>query len=119
MAGPDALAWRQSLAFRKGWPTGVMDFVQLCALAVAFGGLVALSLRARGHHRLRPDDDRLRILLAAVVIVVAYLANAVICGGLSDIFGRYQARVTAPLILVGFMALSSLFSSPSRLSNLR
>ena len=119
MAGPDADRWRASMAWRKAWPTGLMDFIQLSGVALAVGGLVALTLRAGSRHSLRPDDDRLRILQAGAVILIAVTANAVVCGGLSDIFGRYQARVTAPLILIGLMALASLFLAPGRFSNAR
>ena len=105
MVGPDAKVWRASMAYRQAWPISLLDGIETVSLAVGLGGLVLLGAWPRGPGRLRADDERTRILLAGFVIIVALAANAAICGGLSDIYGRYQARVTAPLILIGLIAL--------------
>jgi hypothetical protein len=105
IVGPDAKVWRASLAYRKGWPVVLMDAVELGAVVLALLSLTVLAVRSA---RAAPDDSRLRVLSAGMMTAVLVLANAVVCGGLSDIFGRYQARITAPLIVIGAMALAEL-----------
>ena len=114
MVGPDAKVWRASMAYRQAWPIRVLDGIELAALVLGITGLAALAVRAGAGAKFRPDDERIRILMAGFVIAVIGVANALVCGGLSDIFGRYQARVTAPLILVGLIALSRFASGAAR-----
>jgi len=114
MVGPDAATWRASLAYRRAWPIKVLDQIEAGALALGLAGLAALCVRARIRGGLRPDDERIRVILAGFMIITAVIANAAVCGGLSDIFGRYQARVTAPLILIGLIALTQLGASAAR-----
>jgi hypothetical protein len=108
MVEPQATVWRASMAYRKAWPIPLLDGLEHAAFALGLAGLFALCIRAYAPVRFCPDDERIRVLLAAFLIVTAVVANAVICGGLSGVFGRYQARITAPLILIGLMALSRL-----------
>jgi hypothetical protein len=105
MVEPDAAAWRASLAYRKAWPTGLMNGVEATAFVLGLLALIALALRT---SRSRPDEAQLRVLSAGLMIFALTVINAFVCGGLSDIFGRYQARVAAPLILIGLVALRSL-----------
>jgi hypothetical protein len=114
MVGPDAKVWRASMAYRRAWPVDILNEIELGMFALALAGLVALCIRARAPVAFRPEDERIRVLLAGFVIVAAVAANALICGGLSGIFGRYEARVTAPLILIGLIALSRLGSGTPR-----
>ena len=105
MVGQDAAVWRSSLAYRKRWPTGVMEAIQLLAFFAAAAGLVVAAVSKARPADPAIGDLRGRLLAAGAVITVAVLANAFLCGGLSDIFGRYQARVSGCFILVGLIAL--------------
>jgi hypothetical protein len=105
MVDPDAQAWKRSMAWRRAWPTGLMDQIQFIAFSAGAAGLLALALTrlSAGAGGLRE-----RVLVAGAVVSAALLANALVCGGLADIFGRYQARLSGPLILVGLFAWSAL-----------
>jgi hypothetical protein len=114
MVGPDAKVWRASMAYHKVWPVRLLNGIELGAFVLGLAGVAALCVRARTPVRFRPEDERIRVLLAGFLIIATVTANAAVCGGLSDIFGRYQARVTAPLILIGLIALSRLGSGAPR-----
>lgn len=109
MVGPDAVVWRGSLAYRKAWPVQLLNAIEAGAVVLALAALAALVVQALLSP---PSEARSRVLSAGLMIVVLVTANAFVCGGLSDIFGRYQARVAAPLILIGLIALRSLLTSP-------
>jgi hypothetical protein len=112
MVGPDAAVWRASMAYRKAWPAPLLDAVEVAAFALGLAGLAALAVP--GQRGTAPDETRARLLVAGLMAVVMTLANAVVCGGLSDIFGRYQARVTAPVILIGLTALAAVLARVKR-----
>ena len=104
MVGPDATSWRASMAYRQAWPIQPMNLV-LAWLVIASVVLIAvLAVQTVFNCPAAEDDDRRRLLMAAFVIVAAITANAAICGGLSGVFGRYQSRIVAPLILAGLGA---------------
>ena len=106
MVGPDAVQWRASMAYRKAWPTALLDIVEEAMVLTAALALAALAFRTRAG--VQADAASSAILIAGLVVLAALLGNALICGGLSGIFGRYQARITAPFILVGLAALTQL-----------
>jgi hypothetical protein len=102
--------FQHTLAYRKAWPTD--------ALTDAVGALSLLSLGALAMIAFRPStrlfaDDverRGRLLTAALIVIVGILANAAACGGLSGVFGRYEARAMPPLILLGWFAAAQLLT---------
>jgi hypothetical protein len=98
-------SWERSLAYRKLWPTeaatGALAVLTLASLAALLG----LAVRFVANSRSRADGEESRLLSAALVVVAGVLANAAVCGGLSGVFGRYEARVMSPLILVAGFAV--------------
>jgi hypothetical protein len=89
-AGPYT-AMRSTAAFREAWPLaplwvfqGMVALISLLAIA----GISWRTPRATGANR-EPSDA----VLLAVMIVLGVVANGVVCGVLSTLYGRYQARV--------------------------
>ena len=81
----------------------------LAAVSLAsLASLLGLGLQAvRG----RADEKTSRLLSAALVVFACVVANAAACGGLSGVYGRYEARVLAPLIILGGFALALILRS--------
>jgi hypothetical protein len=90
-AGPYA-AMQNTLAFREAWPLqalwGVQSGVALASLAML--GWMALRAQKAGSAHVEPSDA----MILALLILVGVLANGAVCGVLSTLYGRYQARVT-------------------------
>jgi hypothetical protein len=80
---------RRSLAYRGAWPLGPLWALQSAASLAALAGAAGLALRSRGAGR---SEAPVAILFLALV-VVGVLANGVVCGVLSTLYGRYEARV--------------------------
>jgi hypothetical protein len=100
--------WHRTLAYRQLWPTDPLTLalaaLQLLSVTLILGVAVKAGLR-RGAD---PQTAEAGLLSAALVVVAGVLANAAACGGFSGVFGRYEARVVAPLILTGGFALALL-----------
>ena len=89
-AGPRA-ALQTSLAYRQAWPLQTMWLLQTVVLLGSLAAIGVMATRASnsGPALLEPADA----LLLAVLIIVGVLANGAVCGVLSTLYGRYQARV--------------------------
>jgi hypothetical protein len=96
--------WRSSLAYRKAWATAPLDIALRAISLASLSTLAALGLKAAAAGR--PGGTESRVLAAALIVIAGVLANAAVCGGLSGVFGRYEARILAPLILLGCFALA-------------
>jgi hypothetical protein len=81
---------RRSLAFREGWPLGPLWTIQSSVLLASLIGAVALAGRTR---RGGVDPQASGAILLFGLILIGVLANGVVCGVLSTLYGRYQARV--------------------------
>jgi hypothetical protein len=92
---------RRTLAAAQAWPIGLLWAVQtavMAALAIAAG----VTAMRRGFAS---EANRAASQFTALVIV-GVLANGAICGALSSINGRYEARVVwcLPLALLAWLA---------------
>jgi hypothetical protein len=93
-----AAALRKTVAFSEGWPLdglwAMQSIVTLAALAAA-AGFAARRFKTAGPTV--TDTDAATLFFALVVAGV--VTNGVICGALSTLYGRYEARViwTLPL----------------------
>jgi hypothetical protein len=102
---------RGTLAYRNGWPVaafwGLQSIVALASAGAAIGAAVHAARAAPG----RPGASPAVLLFALIVVGIA--ANAAVCGALSVLYGRYEARViwTVPLAAAA-LALSA---APRRL----
>lgn len=87
---------RRSLAYRQGWPLDAFWAVQSVLVLVSAGAAMGAGLHA-GRAGARPAAASAVLLVGLVVVGV--LANAAVCGALSTLYGRYEARViwTLPL----------------------
>lgn len=86
-----AAALRQSQAYHGTWPVGPLWALQSSVLIASLIAAAMLALRPRQPGAAAPDIDRAALLFG--LIVVGVLANGVVCGVLSTLYGRYQARV--------------------------
>jgi hypothetical protein len=113
-ANPRA-AMRNTLAYREGWPLPALWWPQNAVLAaslVAIAVMAARAPKAGAAHR-EPSDA----LIFAILIVIGVLANGAVCGVLSTLYGRYQARVVWLIPLAA--ALLALAQARSRSSAAR
>jgi hypothetical protein len=91
-----AAALRSSLAWREGWPLGPLWALQSAVTLAALTAAAWLAIR-RGPGARSPETAPAVLLFGLVLVGV--LANGVVCGVLSTLYGRYEARViwTVPL----------------------
>ncbi|MDR3510787.1 MAG: hypothetical protein P4L73_04080, partial [Caulobacteraceae bacterium] len=97
---------RRTLAFREGWPLAPFWTAQS---AVLLASLVAAAWLAGRPRAVGVGDDASRAVLLFGLILVGVLANGVVCGVLSTLYGRYEARVvwTLPLAAAALAAALS------------
>lgn len=107
MPPPAAAALRQSQAFQETWPVGPLWALQSPVLIASLIGAAVLALRPRQPGVAAQAFDRAALLLG--LIVVGVLANGVVCGVLSTLYGRYQARVvwTLPMAALALALVRS------------
>jgi len=83
-------AQRQTRAFAEAWPVATLSLLQS---AVAIAALLLIGVYAarplRGSAAIEPSSA----MILAVLILVGVFANGAVCGVLSTLYGRYQARV--------------------------
>ena len=108
---------RRSLAYREAWPLGPLWALQAAATLAALAAAGWLASRPR-FGIANPDAARAGLLFALIVIGV--LANGVVCGVLSTLYGRYEARVvwTLPLAACA-LALAATTRRPPKLQLVR
>jgi small-conductance mechanosensitive channel len=104
MTEPQGVVWRRSLAYHQAWPVHAMNLGLAAVLICSLVGLAALAAQTFVDRKDGAHEVSSWLLIAAFVIVTAVAANALVCGGLSGVIGRYQARIVAPLILLGVCA---------------
>jgi hypothetical protein len=107
--GP-AAALRGSLAWREGWPIGPLWALQSAVDLVALAAAAWLATRRGPTGAASPDVAPAALLFA--LILVGVLANGVVCGVLSTLYGRYEARVVWTLPLAA--CTLALVASPLR-----
>jgi hypothetical protein len=81
---------RRTVAYREGWPLEGLWQVQSMAALAALSAMVGAAPRAR---RARAGSDAAAAAHFAGLALAGVLANAVVCGVLSTLWGRYEARV--------------------------
>ena len=104
MTEPQGAIWRGSLAYRQAWPIHAMNLGLVAVVISSLVGLAALTAQTITEPTGGEPDIGYRLLFAAFVVLAALAANALVCGGFSGVIGRYQARIVAPLILLGVSA---------------
>jgi hypothetical protein len=115
-APPDyARVLRRTLAYRQGWPLGAFWALQSLLVLVSTGAAIGAAVHATRARSPKPEV-RSAILLFAL-IVVGVVANAAVCGALSTLYGRYEARVIWTLPLAAGALLLTL--APQRLRSRR
>jgi len=97
---------RQSLAYRRGWPLDALWALQSVVVLASAGAALGAGLyagRAGAGRQVAPATSLVGM------VVVGVLANAAVCGALSTLYGRYEARViwTLPLA-AGALILAAL-----------
>jgi hypothetical protein len=87
---------QRTLAYREGWPVGVLWLLQSVIVLAAAGAAMGAAAHV-GRSGSRPEAAPALQLFCFVAVGV--LANALVCGALSTLYGRYEARViwTVPL----------------------
>ena len=115
-AAPRA-ALQTSLAYRQAWPLQAMWVLQTGVLLASLLAIGVMAVRApnTGPALLEPSDA----LLLATLIVVGVLANGAVCGVLSTLYGRYQARVVWLIPLAAAMLALAQARSQERSVRLR
>jgi hypothetical protein len=106
MPPAQAAALRGSLAWREAWPLGPVWALQS---AVTLAALVAAGwLASRPRPAGAAAETGPAVLLFGLVLV-GVLANGVVCGVLSTLYGRYEARVvwTLPLAACALALVAS------------
>jgi hypothetical protein len=98
--------WMRSLTYRDGWPVDAMNLALNALTALALAALLALTVKTLANRGRQPNEDTSRLLAAGFIAAAGLLANAAVCGGMSGVFGRYEARISAPFILLGWFALA-------------
>ncbi len=102
---------RRSLAYREGWPMGAFWALQSVVALAAAGAAIGAVVYAGRTGGERPGANAAVMLFALIVVGIA--ANAVVCGALSTLYGRYEARVTWTLPLAAAALLLTV--APRRL----
>lgn len=107
MPPPAAAELRRSLAYREAWPVGPLWALQTSALLASLVGAAVLATRPRRAGVAEDEVDRAALLFGLILIGV--LANGVVCGVLSTLYGRYQARAvwTLPMAAMALMFVLS------------
>jgi len=84
-------AMQTTAAFREAWPLRALWGLQSGVVLISLAMLGWMTLRAQkaGSAHAEPSDA----LILALLILVGVLANGAVCGVLSTLYGRYQARV--------------------------
>ena len=77
-------------------PIKLAEALQLVSIMVAIAGLLLFWRKLSLAYR-----------LAAALMLIGLIVNAVVCGGLSAPAHRYQGRIIWTLVLMGYMALAA------------
>ena len=96
-------ALQPTAAFREAWPLQPLWILQggVALTALLTIGVLALRAPKAAGANLEPSDA----LLLAAMIVIGVIANGAVCGVLSTLYGRYQARVEWLLPLAAAMVV--------------
>jgi hypothetical protein len=96
---PDPLArFRRTLAYRQALPLGMFWGLQTAVVLAALIAIGWMAVRPSRRGTVHNEAQTAALLFASLVIL-GVLGNGVVCGVLSTLYGRYQARVvwTIPL----------------------
>jgi hypothetical protein len=107
---------RRTLAYREAWPLGPLWALQAAATLAALAAAAWLVSRPR-FGIANPDAAPAGLLFALVVVGV--LANGVVCGVLSTLYGRYEARVVWTLPLAACALALAAMRRPPKLQLVR
>ncbi len=90
-----------ALAWAEAWPLGMLQAVHAAVFCLAGLTVAWLALRPQARVGWPAEiETRTALLLFTALIIGGVLANGTICGALSALHGRYQARVAWALPLV-------------------
>jgi hypothetical protein len=95
----------RTAAYRQGWPLGAAWALQAIVTMAALGVALGAGLHARRPEAENEAGSAAGRLFAMIVVGVA--ANAAVCGALSTLYGRYEARVVWLLPLAAAALLLS------------
>ena len=109
-------AWRKSLGYRQGWPSDAMTLGLGVLVVASLASIVGLGASLMATAQANRSEEEERLVSAALIVIVGVLANAAVCGGLSGVFGRYEARVLPSLILAGSFCAALLLARVQRRS---
>jgi hypothetical protein len=84
---------RASRAYHEAWPLKMLQALQTGALLLALLAAAWMVAHPRQTLTVEQDEDQNAAILMALLIVAGVLANGAVCGILSSLYGRYQARV--------------------------
>jgi hypothetical protein len=104
---------RHSLAYREGWPLGAIWSLQSVVVLAAIGAAIGASTRV---VRRAVRAEAVSAVHLFSLVAVGVLANAVVCGALSSLFGRYEARVIWTLPLAAAVLLMTVWPSRVRIA---
>ena len=112
---PEAeMAYKRALAYRGLFPFEALDWIQVTTVLAALGflayrltqGDVLSAARRRGPAASSDDQITVALTASTLALVIVLVANAAICGILSEVSDRYQARLIwllpASALLVAF-----------------
>jgi hypothetical protein len=115
---PDVAAnIKRSLAYREGWPLAPLWALQSAVVLASLVGAAWLAMRRKAEVGAAQAAARGFFGL----ILVGVLANGVVCGVLSTLYGRYEARVVwmLPLAACALALVASPLRAPAPLRALQ
>lgn len=110
--------YKSGLAYHSQFPFKMFDGLQQITVIISIAGLILrftrLDVRAAlGDRRVHGQNVEVFLLLAAIGLFGALVVNAAICGVLSGVNDRYQARLIWLVPLLATLALCRLGLCPS------
>jgi len=83
-------ALRQTRAFAEAWPAAALTLLQS---AVAIAALLLIGAYAARPIKGGAATGPSSAMILSVLVLIGVLANGAVCGVLSTLYGRYEARV--------------------------
>jgi hypothetical protein len=96
----------QTLAYREALPLTAFWVVQTTALALSLATLAWMAANPGARTGTAAAADRSAAWLFAALVVIGVLGNGVVCGVLSTLYGRYQARTVWAIPLAAALVIA-------------